>query len=49
MRTLSWQSTPVLIGLREPIFRPNVLGWGKREQALRYGRKASRIGSLSCN
>lgn len=29
---LSWQSTPVMIGLRQPILRPNTLGWDRREQ-----------------
>jgi outer membrane protein TolC len=29
---LSWQSTPVLIGLRQPLFRPNTVGWNRREQ-----------------
>ena len=29
---LSWQSTPMLVGLRQPLFRPNLLGWDRREQ-----------------
>lgn len=29
---LSWQSTPVLIGLTQPLFRPNTLGWDRKEQ-----------------
>ena len=29
---LSWQSTPVLVGITQPLFRPNVLGWDKKEQ-----------------
>lgn len=29
---LSWQSTPMLVGLRQPLFRSNPLGWDRREQ-----------------
>jgi outer membrane protein TolC len=29
---LSWQSTPVSIGFRQPLFRSNQLGWDRREQ-----------------
>ncbi|HEY9450005.1 MAG TPA: TolC family protein, partial [Gemmatimonadaceae bacterium] len=29
-----WQSTPVLIGLTQDIFRPNSLAWDSREQSL---------------
>jgi outer membrane protein TolC len=32
---LTWSSTPVTIGLRQPIFRPNSLGWDKRAQPVR--------------
>jgi outer membrane protein TolC len=31
----SWSSTPVLVGLRQSLFRPNVAGWDKREQPFR--------------
>lgn len=31
----SWSSTPVTIGLRQPIFRPNPRGWDRREQPVR--------------
>ncbi len=31
----SWSSTPVLIGLRQSIFRPNTAGWDRREQPFR--------------
>jgi outer membrane protein TolC len=27
-----WQSSPVLVGISQPIFRPNVLAWDRREQ-----------------
>ena len=37
---LSWQSTPVLVGLRQPILRPNVVGWDQREQ--RHASEAAR-------
>jgi len=30
-----WQAAPVVVGLRQEIFRPNVLAWEKREQSLR--------------
>ena len=29
---LTWSSTPVSIGIRQPILRPNTLGWDRREQ-----------------
>ena len=29
-----WQSTPVTIGLRQQLFRPNTIGWDAREQDL---------------
>ncbi len=32
----TWSSTPVLIGIRQPIFRPNLLAWDRREQPVRY-------------
>ena len=28
----TWSSTPVTVGLRQDIFRPNVAGWDRREQ-----------------
>lgn len=31
----TWSSTPVTIGLRQPIFRPNPRGWDRREQPVR--------------
>ena len=31
----SWSSTPVLIGLRQSIFRPNIAGWDRKEQPFR--------------
>jgi len=37
---LSWQSTPVLVGLRQPLFRTNALGWDQHEQ--RYEGEAAR-------
>jgi len=33
--TTTWQSTPFSIGLRQPILRPNTLGWDKKEQPIR--------------
>jgi len=32
----SWSSTPVSIGVRQPILRPNALAWERREQPVRY-------------
>lgn len=32
---LTWSSTPVLVGLRQPILRPNTLRWERREQPVR--------------
>jgi outer membrane protein TolC len=29
---LTWSTTPVSIGLRQPILRPNTVGWNKKEQ-----------------
>src|SRR5690606_39230949 len=31
----TWQSTPMLVGIRQEIFRPNQLRWDNREQELR--------------
>ncbi|MEZ4585817.1 MAG: TolC family protein [Gemmatimonadales bacterium] len=31
----TWSSTPVRIGLRQQLFRPNTAGWDRREQPLR--------------
>ncbi len=31
----TWSSTPLTIGLRQPIFRPNTIKWDTREQDLR--------------
>ncbi|MEO8636242.1 MAG: TolC family protein [Gemmatimonadales bacterium] len=31
----TWSSTPVSVGLRQPIFRPNLRGWDRREQPVR--------------
>jgi outer membrane protein TolC len=31
-----WSSTPFSIGLRQPIFRPNLLAWDRREQPVRF-------------
>lgn len=31
----TWQSTPMLVGIRQDIFRPNQLRWDNREQELR--------------
>lgn len=33
--TLIWSSTPVTVGIRQPIFRPNSIGWDMREQPVR--------------
>jgi len=33
-----WSSTPVSVGLRQDILRPNVAGWDQREQGVRRGR-----------
>lgn len=30
----SWSSTPVSVGLRQPIFRPNTAAWDRREEAV---------------
>jgi outer membrane protein TolC len=30
-----WQSTPLIIGLQQDLFRPNTLAWDRREQSLR--------------
>jgi len=32
----TWNSTPVSIGFRQPLLRPNVAGWDRREQPVRY-------------
>ena len=29
---LNWQSTPMLIGLRQPLFGPNLIAWDRRER-----------------
>lgn len=29
---LTWSSTPISVGIRQPLFQPNALGWDKREQ-----------------
>ncbi|HEX9894783.1 MAG TPA: TolC family protein [Gemmatimonadales bacterium] len=34
--TRTWSSTPISVGLRQPLFRPNVAGWDRREQPVRY-------------
>jgi outer membrane protein TolC len=31
----SWSSTPVSVGLRQPLFRPNIVAWDRREEAVR--------------
>lgn len=31
----TWSSTPVTVGLRQPILRPNITGWDRREQPVR--------------
>jgi Outer membrane efflux protein len=31
----TWSSTPVTFGLTQPIFRPNEVGWDRREQPIR--------------
>jgi len=33
----TWNSTPISIGLRQDIFRPNATRWDRREQAVRSG------------
>ncbi len=35
-KTRNYSSTPFLIGLQQPIFRPNTLKWEAREQELQY-------------
>jgi outer membrane protein TolC len=32
----TWQSTPLLVGIRQDLFRPNRQRWDNREQELRY-------------
>ena len=32
----TWSSTPVTVGLRQPIFRPNIRGWDRQEQPVRF-------------
>jgi len=32
----TWSSTPVSVGLRQPLFRPNIAGWDRREQPVRH-------------
>jgi outer membrane protein TolC len=32
---ITWSSTPISIGIRQPIFRPNTIGWDRREQPMR--------------
>jgi outer membrane protein TolC len=32
----SWTSTPVTIGIRQPLLRSNVAGWDRKEQPVRY-------------
>lgn len=34
-RSRLWQSTPVMIGIRQELFRPNVFAWDGREQSVR--------------
>jgi outer membrane protein TolC len=31
----TWSSTPFVVGIRQPIFRPNLLAWDRREQPVR--------------
>ena len=31
-----WSSSPVTVGLRQDLFRPNTLAWDRREQSVRY-------------
>lgn len=31
----TWSSTPVLVGVRQSVFRPNTAGWDRREENLR--------------
>lgn len=35
-RSRNYSSTPFLIGLQQPIFRPNTIKWDSREQELQY-------------
>jgi outer membrane protein TolC len=30
----TWSSTPVVVGVRQPLFRPNALAWDRREQSV---------------
>jgi outer membrane protein TolC len=32
----SWTSTPVTVGIRQPLLRSNVAGWDRKEQPVRY-------------
>ncbi len=32
---LTWSSTPFVIGLQQPLFQPNTIGWDKRERPVR--------------
>lgn len=32
----TWSSTPMSIGIRQPIFRPNLLAWERKEQPARH-------------
>jgi outer membrane protein TolC len=32
----TWSSTPVTVGLRQSLFRPNVAAWDQREQPIRF-------------
>jgi outer membrane protein TolC len=32
----SWTSTPVSIGIRQPLLRPTVAGWDRKEEPIRY-------------
>lgn len=34
----TWSSLPLVVGLRQDIFRPNILAWERREQAVRSER-----------
>ena len=34
--TRTWSSTPISVGLRQPLFQPNTVGWDRREQPVRY-------------
>jgi outer membrane protein TolC len=31
----TWSSTPVTFGIRQPVFRPNAVGWDRQEQPVR--------------